>query len=110
MEKFVKGDIVVVPFPFSDLSALKKRPAVVVVNLKGKDSILAQITSKNIKDEYSIPIGDNDFNTGSLKQNSNVRPNRLFTAGKNILLYSVGKLNKEKISQIINKLVEIIKS
>ncbi|HEB30004.1 MAG TPA: type II toxin-antitoxin system PemK/MazF family toxin [Spirochaetes bacterium] len=78
MEKFVKGDIVVVPFPFSDLSALKKRPAVVITSLKGKDLILAQITSKNIKDEYSIPIGENDFNTGSLKQNSNVRPNRSF--------------------------------
>ncbi len=110
MEKFVKGDIVVVPFPFSDLSALKKRPAVVITSLKGKDIILAQITSKNIKDEYSIPIGENDFNTGGLKQNSNVRPNRLFTADKNILLYSIGKLNKEKISQIINKLVEIIES
>lgn len=78
--------------------------------IKGEDLILSQITSKDIKDEYSIPISENDFKKGSLKQDSNVRPNRLFTADKNIILYSIGKLKKQKISQIINRLVEIIKS
>jgi mRNA interferase MazF len=40
MEKFVKGDVVVIPFPFSDLSASKKRPALVVSNITGDDIIL----------------------------------------------------------------------
>lgn len=39
MEKFVKGDVVVIPFPFSDLSASKKRPALVVSNITGDDII-----------------------------------------------------------------------
>jgi len=110
MEKFIKGEVVVVPFPFSDLTVSKRRPAIIIVNLKGEDLILSQITSKDIKDEYSIPISENDFKKGSLKQDSNVRPNRLFTEDKNIILYSIGKLKKQKISQIINRLVEIIKS
>ena len=46
MEEFVKGDVVVLPFPFSDLSNSKKRPALVVANLEGEDIILCQITSK----------------------------------------------------------------
>jgi mRNA interferase MazF len=50
MEKFVKGDIVVIPFPFSDLSGSKKRPALVLANLQGDDIILCQITSQQIKD------------------------------------------------------------
>ncbi|MFH1972979.1 MAG: hypothetical protein ABIJ18_05900 [archaeon] len=40
MEEFVKGDVVVIPFPFSDLSNSKKRPAFVAANLKGDDIIL----------------------------------------------------------------------
>lgn len=46
MGKFVKGDVVVVPFPFSDLSASKRRPALVVATFMGDDVILCQITSK----------------------------------------------------------------
>ena len=46
MGKFVKGDIVVIPFPFSDLSSSKRRPALVLAGLKGNDIILCQITSK----------------------------------------------------------------
>ena len=33
MEKPVKGSIVVIPFPFSDLSNTKRRPALVVAQL-----------------------------------------------------------------------------
>lgn len=54
MEKLVKGDVVVVPFPFSDLSASKKRPAVVVATLTGDDIICCQITSEARFDEYAI--------------------------------------------------------
>ena len=46
MAAFVKGDIVVLPFPFSDLSASKRRPALVLADLQGDDIILCQITSK----------------------------------------------------------------
>ena len=40
MARFVKGDVVVVPFPFSDLSQAKRRPALVVAQLTGDDLIL----------------------------------------------------------------------
>jgi len=43
MERLVKGDVVVLPFPFSDLSQSKKRPAFVVAPLQGDDVILCQI-------------------------------------------------------------------
>jgi hypothetical protein len=52
MERPVKGDIVVIPFPFSDLSASKKRPALVVASLTGDDVILSQITSAAKNDQY----------------------------------------------------------
>ena len=110
MAKFVKGDVVVIPFPFSDLSQSKRRPALVLAPLEGDDAILCQITSKNIKDNYSISVDDADFESGGLKQTSNIRPNRLFTADTRIILYRVGIINKAKLNHVINKVVEIIKA
>jgi mRNA interferase MazF len=109
MAKFVKGDVVVIPFPFSDLSQSKRRPALVLAVLQGDDLILCQITSKSIKDNYAIPVDENDFESGSLNQESNIRPNRLFTADNHIILYRIGNIKIIKLNQVIDKVVEIIK-
>ena len=109
MEKFVKGDVVVVPFPFSDLTQAKRRPALVVSVLEGDDLILSQITSQFVKDSYAISIEGIDFEEGGLKQKSNVRPNRLFTSDTHIVLYRIGNLKKEKLNEIIEKIVEIVR-
>jgi len=71
MAKFIKGDVVVIPFPFSDLTQTKRRPALVISALEGDDVILCQITSRTIRDNYAIPLEDKDFKTGELKQSSN---------------------------------------
>jgi mRNA interferase MazF len=107
--RFIKGDVVVIPFPFSDLSQSKRRPALIIAPLEGDDAILCQITSKTIKDIYSISIDDSDFDAGSLKQSGNIRPNRLFTADSHIILYRAGHIKNDKLNQVIEKLVEIIK-
>ena len=71
MAKFVKGDIVVVPFPFSDLTNAKRRPAFVLSVLPGDDIILCQITSRDTKDEFAIKLKSTDFTEGSLPVESN---------------------------------------
>ncbi len=109
MARFVKGDVVVVPFPFSDLTQAKRRPALVIAGLEGDDLILCQITSQLIKDKYAISINDDNFETGSLKQPSNVRPNRIFTTDSHIVLYRVGNLKMQKLTEIIEKIIEIIR-
>ncbi len=106
----MKGDVVVIPFPFSDLSQSKRRPALVLTTLEGDDAILCQITSKNITDIYAVPIDDPDFQSGQLKQSSNIRPNRLFTADTHIILYRAGRIKKDKLNQVINKVIQIIKT
>jgi mRNA interferase MazF len=110
MAKFVKGDVVVVPFPFSDLTTAKRRPTLVLATLEGDDLILCQITSKTIKDSYAVPIEDEHFKDGSLKQSSNVRPNRLFTADNQIVLYKVGQLNIQKLNEVTEKVIQILRS
>ncbi|MFP4102285.1 type II toxin-antitoxin system PemK/MazF family toxin [Coleofasciculus sp.] len=108
MARFVKGDVVVVPFPFSDLTQAKRRPALVVAVLSGDDLILCQITSQAVTDEYAVVIESDDFSSGGLRQSSNVRPNRLFTADKQIILYKAGQLKLEKMNQVIARIVEIL--
>lgn len=110
MERFVKGDVVVVPFPFSDLSATKRRPALVLVSLTGDDYILCQITSEPRKDEYAIVLEDKDFKVGSLNKPSMIRPNRLFTADRSIISYKVGSLKENKLKEIEDKIIKIFKS
>ena len=66
MEKFVKGDIVVVPFPFSDLSGSKRRPALVLTALRGDDLMICQITSKPTDDIFVQPLKSEDFVSGAL--------------------------------------------
>jgi mRNA interferase MazF len=108
MAGFVKGDVVVVPFPFSDLTQAKRRPALVVATLQGDDLILCQITSQAVSDRYAITIDNSDFSLGSLNQTSNIRPNRLFTADQQIILYKVGQLKPEKLEEAIAKIIEIL--
>ena len=62
----------VVPFPFSDLTHAKRRPALVIAELEGDDLILCQITSQYIRDKYTISIDEDDFETETFKQKSNV--------------------------------------
>ena len=64
---------------------------------------LCQITSQSVKDNYAISLDDKDFETGGLKQSSNVRPNRIFTADIHIVLYKAGNLKIEKVSEVIEK-------
>jgi mRNA interferase MazF len=108
MERFIKGDIVVIPFPFSDLSGSKKRPALVLADLEGDDIILCQITSQQIKDKYAIPIKVSDFKSGNLVVQSNIRPNRIFTADKNIIIKKVATLKETAVNVVIHKIIRII--
>jgi len=110
MGAFVKGDVVVAPFPFSDLSAAKKRPALVVATLTGDDVILCQITSRAIADGYAIPLADADFTSGALRRSSNIRPNRLFTAESSIILYRAGTLSADKMQEVLAKLADILRA
>jgi mRNA interferase MazF len=109
MEKLVRGDIVVIPFPYSDLTNAKRRPALILAESSYNDLILAQITSQGLNDSFAVSISDNDFSHGSLPKISNVRPNKLFTADSNIILYKIASLKPEKFNEVIDTIVEIIK-
>jgi mRNA interferase MazF len=110
MEGFVKGDVVIVPFPFSDLSAAKRRPALVLAALPGDEAILCQITSQSVCDESAVALGEADFQTGGLKKPSNVRPNRLFTADRALILGVAGRIKSAAVRTVVDAVVRILRT
>ncbi len=109
MEALVKGDVVVIPFPFSDLSGSKRRPALVVADAGGNDVIMCQITSLSVGDEMAIPVSDQDFSEGCLKHDSNIRPNKLFTADRAIILYRAGRISDMMLQRVISSIIGLLK-
>ncbi|MEK6812041.1 MAG: type II toxin-antitoxin system PemK/MazF family toxin [Nanoarchaeota archaeon] len=107
MERFVKGDVVVLPFPYTDLSMIKKRPALVVAIFKGENVILAQITTVKREDRDLISLTKKDFGSGFLKHDSFIMPSIISTAEMSTILYKIGNLKQEKIKEVEKKLCDI---
>jgi len=107
--RFVKGDVGVLPFSFSDLSQTKRRPALVVAEAGGDELLLCQITSQAVRDRHAVVLNLADFSSGSLNKQSNVRPNRVFTADAGLIAYSAGRLLATKTSEVVEKLVALLR-
>ena len=110
MARFVRGDVIVVVFPFSDLTQTKKRPALVIAEATSSDFILCQITSQATKDTKAIALRNSDFESGELKRESYIRPNRLFTANDKIILYKAAHLKPTKLNAVVDGIIQIIKA
>ncbi len=104
-----KGSIILIPFPFSDLSKSKLRPAVVLAPSGKGDWILCQITSKQYIDQKAVEISDQDYQTGSLRVTSFARPGKLFTANNSLIISEVGKLKENILDSIITAVIKILR-
>ncbi|MCX6904131.1 MAG: type II toxin-antitoxin system PemK/MazF family toxin [Verrucomicrobia bacterium] len=99
MGKPVVGEVVVLPFPQTNLQAGKRRPALVVADLTGDDLILCQITSQAHADGQVVPLAAADFEQGRLAVDSFIRPNRLFTVEQSVILYTAAKVRHAKLAE-----------
>jgi mRNA interferase MazF len=109
MGKPLVGEVVVLPFPQTNLQAGKRRPALVVADLAGDDVILCQITRQAHSDNYSISLKETDFERGRLADVSFIRPNRLFTVEHSVILYAAGKVNRTKLDETRAKICAIFR-
>lgn len=94
------GDVVLVKFPFSDLSASKLRPAVIVASVERNDVIVCQITSRPYTSRRAVIIANADFARGSLERESYARPDKLFTASTSIVVRTIGSLSIGKGAEV----------
>lgn len=104
------GAIVLVRFPFSDLSRAKLRPAIVLAHAGRGDSVLCQVTSKSYGDARAVAIGESDLVSGSLRVESFARPGKLFTANETLVSSTVAVLAPAAVSRVIEAVVEVLRS
>ena len=111
MGAFVKGDVVVVPFPFSQAAGEKRRPALVLASwpiLNTTDYLLCLISSQIVSDPYVIPIATEDIEGGSLDRTSYLRPTYLFTVAEWRIARKIGTLVEEKLREATSTIKELL--
>jgi mRNA interferase MazF len=110
MARFVSGDVVVVPFPFTDLASAKVRPALVLAAVTRGDVILCQITSQAAGHPEAVPLLPADFESGGgLRRASFALPHRVVTANEVCVRRTVGRLKPDKLNQIRERVCGIIR-
>lgn len=104
------GEIVLVPFPFSDLSEAKVRPAVCLADAGRGDWVLCQITSNPYGDPLAVPLDAADFASGGLLAASYARPGKLFTAHSGLIVRPVGVLNPAAFNGLLMAVVGLFRA
>ena len=104
-----RHQVVLLSFPFSDLSAQKLRPALLLADAGRDDWLLCQITSKPYADARAVALNDADFVTGSLRVVSYARPAKLFTAHASLVQSVVGEMSGATHQRVCDALVALLR-
>ena len=107
---YSQGDLVLVPFPFTDLSSVKRRPAVVVsptpFHRHQEDVVLVAVTSQipQALSEFELPLTQKDMAIGTLPRQSVIRLTKLFTVHQRLVVKRVGRLRGEALERALKRL------
>ena len=109
---FNQGDILIVPFPFSDLTSIRQRPVLVLskkeYNEKCEDIITCGITS-NLKDNIcSVLIEDSNLTEGKIPIKSRIKADKLFTLNKSIVIKKLARINQSTFEKVRKELFNLI--
>ena len=105
---YKQREIVLLPFLYSDLSGIKKRPVLIISNNKfneiNEDIIVVAITSKIFIDDYSVQIDDDDLEYAIMPEKSVIKTSKLFTTNKSKVIKKFSILKEEKFLEVTNSL------
>lgn len=111
MAQYIKGDIVLTPFPFSDDEEFKVRPALVLAALpygSGTDYLVCIITTQSAPDPHLLPLINADIDGGRLSQNCFLRPGYVYTVGQSSIKRRLGTPKPAKLEQVTKILVSVL--
>jgi mRNA interferase MazF len=102
------GYVVLIAFPFTDLSATRLRPAVALADAGRGDWVLWQITSNPYSDPAAVEISRGDFASGALRTVSYARPGKLFTVNGGLVRGVIGELTPEAFRRVLDAVVAFV--
>ena len=109
MGALAKGDIVLFPFPYSDLSQRKLRPCLVISDEMGEDILICQITSQQArKDAFVVLLRKDETLGGTLALDSFIRTNMLFTAEIKQVQRKICSLRPEQYRAVAERIVAMV--
>jgi len=109
---FTKGDIVIIPVPFTDNKGYKLRPAVIISNdtvHQTGDVMIVQITSRLRQDKLNITITNDDV-TEDLPVKSYIRVHKIFILEQKLIKGKVSSLKTSKYQELTQKINRIIEN
>lgn len=109
MGAFAAGQVIVVSFPFSDPTAQKFRPALILADAGRGDWILCQITSNPFADPLAIELNESAFKQDSLQRISYARPSKLFTANDSLFAAPAGVLHAMYFQQVRDAVIAMLR-
>jgi len=109
MGAFAAGQVVLLPFPFSNLSRSKLRPVLLLASAGQADWVACQITSNPYSDPRAIALAQDAFAHGGLQRVSYVRPGKLFTANQSLVAASAGSLHASVLEHVRDAVVALIR-
>lgn len=109
MGPFASSQVILLPFPYSVLSAQKLRPALILANAGRGDWLLCQITSNPYSDSAAVELTQEAFATGSLQRVSYARPSKLFTAHQSLFTGVAGCLSAVALGVVVDAVVAVLR-
>lgn len=103
-----KWDIVLVPFPFTDLSGSKVRPAVIISNSSNTDDILVIFISSSEKKPKKFDVLVKLSSQNGLKVHSVIKCSKIATLERKVILGQLGQLEKQYQKIVTKKLKEVL--
>jgi len=98
------GEIVGIPFPYSNLTSKKRRPVLVITTPDRHGDFVGLAVTSVPTLESAVPIEENSMAKGRLPGASWVRCDKMFTLGQNIVARNYGKLKDDVFLQIVSRL------
>jgi len=107
MTKYRPGDVVLIPYPFSDLSGVKQRPALILVSIESQnEAVCLMLTSQRKGGSYEYVV--KKWKESGLYSPTVARISRLFTVDHKIIITKIGRLNNEEFLEILAKVQNML--
>jgi mRNA interferase MazF len=111
MAQYVKGDIVLTPFPFSSEQDFKVRPALVLAVLPyggSSDYLVCIVSTQAAPDPHLLELDNHDITGGALSQRCYLRPGYVYSVGESLIKRRLGTLKATKLEQVVQTLVTML--